>query len=147
MIETLQTILIVEDSIEYYQLAVRALEEAGLRNPLRRCGDGDEALDFLRHRGAYRDPASAPRPCAILLDLNLPGTDGRGVLQELKQDTDLRMIPVIILSTSTDDRDVNDCYGSGANSYVHKPVDLKAFIAAMQHLKDFWFEVAVLPRN
>ena len=141
-----QSILLVEDSPEDYETTVRALRKAGLANPIHRCEDGDEALDFLFHRGRYADPASAPRPGIILLDLNLPGTDGREVLAAVKADQSLRSVPVVVLTTSTDERDIDRCYQAGANSYVNKPVDLEGFMRAVQRLKEFWFEVVIVPR-
>ena len=81
----------------------------------------------------------------ILLDLNLPGTDGREVLEVVKADENLKTIPVIILTTSNDKRDVEDCYRNGANSYVQKPVDFRAFLSAVQSLKEFWFEIVLIP--
>jgi CheY-like chemotaxis protein len=83
----------------------------------------------------------------VLLDLNLPGTDGREVLNEIKSHPDLRQIPVIVLTTSSDDRDVSACYKAGANSYVQKPVDLDGFMRAIERLNDYWFEVVILPRT
>lgn len=141
-----QPILLVEDSPEDFEATVRALKRAGLANPIHRCEDGDEALEFLFRRGRYADPASAPRPGIILLDLNLPGTDGREVLAEIKADAALRAIPVVILTTSTDERDVERCYSAGANSYIKKPVDLDGFMRAIQRLKEFWFEIVIVPR-
>lgn len=142
-----QPILLVEDSPEDYEATTRALRKAGLANPILRCGDGDEALDFLHRRGDYADPARAPRPGVILLDLNLPGTDGREVLAEVKGDDHLKRIPVIVLTTSTDERDIERCYLAGANSYIKKPVDLPGFLRAIQQLKDYWFEVVILPKG
>jgi len=142
-----QPILLVEDSPEDYEATVRALKTAGLANPLYRCEDGDEALDFLFRRGTYTDPRTAPRPGIILLDLNLPGTDGREVLAAIKADEDLRSIPVIVLTTSTDERDIEMCYRYGANSYVKKPVDLAGFLHAIHRLRDYWFEVVILPKG
>jgi CheY-like chemotaxis protein len=139
-------ILLVEDSPEDYQATVRAFTKAGLVNPIFRCADGDDALDFLRRRGRYAEPGRAPRPGVILLDLNLPGTDGREVLLEVKGDEALRTIPVIVLTTSGDERDVQGCYRAGANSYVQKPVSLDRFQQAVQRLKEYWFEIAILPR-
>ncbi len=138
-------ILLIEDSPEDYEATLRALRKAGLANPIFRCEDGDEALDYLHRRGRYSDPAVAPRPGIILLDLNLPGTDGREVLDDIKGDDALRSIPVVVLTTSTDERDVERCYQAGANSYIKKPVDLEGFLRAVQRLKDFWFEVVVVP--
>jgi CheY-like chemotaxis protein len=117
-----------------------------LRNPIFRCSDGDEALDFLHRRGAYADPARSPRPGVILLDLNLPGTDGREVLAEIKADPSLKQIPVVVLTTSRDDRDVDACYRAGASSYIQKPVDLDGFIRAIERLNGYWFEVVILPK-
>jgi two-component system, response regulator len=141
-----QLILLVEDSPEEHETTVRALRKAGLANPIFRCEDGDEALDFLRRRGKYAGPPKAPRPGIILLDLNLPGTDGREVLAEIKADDALRSIPVVILTTSTDERDVERCYRVGANSYIKKPVDLDGFMRAIQRLKEFWFEVVIVSK-
>jgi len=142
-----QPILVVEDSPEDWETTWRAFQRAGLRNPLLRCATGDEALDFLHRRGRYQDPDSSPRPGIILLDLNLPGTDGREVLLEIKADEILRRIPVIVLTTSCDSRDIEACYGAGANSYIQKPVDLEGLIQAIQRLHDYWFEVVILPKE
>ena len=108
---------------------------------------GDEALDYLYRRREYADPALAPRPGVILLDLNLLGTDGREVLAEIKGHDELGSIPVIILTTSNADGDVETCYHDGASSYIQKPVDLPGFVAAMRHLKDYWFEIVILPKE
>jgi CheY-like chemotaxis protein len=140
-------ILLVEDSPEDYEATVRAFKRSGLQNPIFRCEDGDNALDFLRHRGRYADPETAPRPGVILLDLNLPGTDGREVLTEIKRDDQLKQIPVIVLTTSNDARDVDSCYQAGANSYIQKPVDMDGFLRAIERLKGYWFEVVVLPQG
>jgi len=139
-----QPILLVEDSPEDFETTERAFRKSGLKNPIVRCSDGDEALDFLFRRGRFAD---APRPGVILLDLNLPGTDGREVLAEIKADPSLKQIPVIVLTTSNDDRDVQACYGAGASSYIQKPVDLDGFMRAIERLNDYWFEVVILPRS
>jgi CheY-like chemotaxis protein len=145
--ETLsQPILLVEDSPEDFETTERAFFRSGLKNPIFRCADGDEALEFLHRRGRYAEPDKAPRPGVILLDLNLPGTDGREVLSEIKNDPQLKQIPVIVLTTSKDERDVEACYRCGANSYIQKPVDLDGFMKAIERLNDYWFEVVILPR-
>jgi two-component system, response regulator len=141
------TILVVDDSPEDYETTVRAFRRAGLRYPMHHCSTGDEALDFLYRRGAFARLVRAPRPVMILLDLNLPGTDGRAVLHEIKRTPELARIPVVVLTTSTDRRDVDACYQAGANSYVHKPVDLEGFMKAIQLLSEYWFDVVVLPRD
>ncbi|HXG13002.1 MAG TPA: response regulator [Gemmataceae bacterium] len=147
MIRPEHSILLIEDSPEDYQTTVRALRQVGLANPIHHCADGDEALDFLHRRGAYADPARAPRPMIILLDLNLPGTDGREVLAEVKRCDGLKVIPVIVLTTSADERDVQRCYEAGANSYIQKPVDFDGFLRAIRSLKEYWFEIVILPRG
>ena len=147
MVTPNQPILLVEDSPEDFEATVRAFNRSGLRNPIVRCEDGDTALDYLHRRGRYAPPEQAPRPGVILLDLNLPGTDGREVLQEIKGTEELRQIPVIVLTTSTDDRDVTACYRAGANSYIQKPVDMDGFIRAIERLNGYWFEVVVLPKG
>jgi CheY-like chemotaxis protein len=139
-----QPILLVEDSPEDFETTQRAFRRSGLKNPILRCADGDEALDFLFHRGSHAD---APRPGVILLDLNLPGTDGREVLAEIKGDAELKQIPVIVLTTSSDDRDVQACYQAGASSYIQKPVDVEGFMRAIERLNDYWFEVVILPKG
>jgi len=142
-----QPILLVEDSPEDYEATVRAFKRSGLKNPIYRCEDGENALDFLHRRGPYADPERSPRPGVILLDLNLPGTDGREVLTEIKQDDQLKQIPVIVLTTSNDARDVESCYQAGANSYIQKPVDTEGFVRAIERLNGYWFEVVVLPQG
>ncbi len=142
-----QPTLLVEDTPEDYETTRRAFRRSGLKNPIYHCVDGDETLDFLYRRGIYTDPAQAPRPGLILLDLNLPGTDGREVLADIKHEKDLKKIPVIVLTTSADDRDIEACYAEGANSYMQKPVNLESFMKAIQRLKDYWFEIAILPKE
>lgn len=142
-----QPILLVEDSPEDFEATERALRRSGLKNPIYRCSDGDEALDFLHRRGDYGDAESAPRPGIVLLDLNLPGTDGREVLAEIKGDASLKQIPVVVLTTSNDPRDIDACYQAGANSYIQKPVDMDGFIKAIERLHGYWLEVVILPKG
>jgi CheY-like chemotaxis protein len=141
-----RSILLVEDSPEDFETTRRALQRAGVRNPILLCSDGDDALDFLHQRGRHADPPPA-RPGLILLDLNMPGTDGRQVLEEIKGHSVLKQIPVVVLTTSSDERDVTACYLAGANSYVQKPVDFEGFRRAIDRLKGYWFEVVLLPRE
>lgn len=140
-----QPILLVEDSPEDYETTMRAFRKANLSNPIFRCSNGDDALDYLYQRGIYSDPQLAPRPGLMLLDLNMPGTDGREVLDEIKKHDQLCKIPVVVLTTSSDPRDIEACYAAGANSYMEKPVDLSGFMRAIQKLTDYWFEVVILP--
>ncbi|MFZ5572911.1 MAG: response regulator [Thermodesulfobacteriota bacterium] len=142
-----QPILLIEDSPEDQEATIRAFQRCGLANPIIHCETGDEAIDYLFRRGRYSDPARSPRPGLILLDLNLPGTDGREVLGEIKKDLQLKTIPVIILTTSCEQHDIDNCYAAGANSYICKPITLASYIEAIQRFKNFWFEIAVFPKE
>jgi CheY-like chemotaxis protein len=141
-----QTVLIIEDSPEDYEIAVRGLTKAGLRNPIRRCVDGQDALDYIFQTKRYT-PETAPCPGIILLDLNLPGTDGREFLRKLKGDSQLSSIPVVVMTSSRDARDIEECEALGANTYVQKPVDLAGFLQAIQRLNGYWLEVTILSRS
>ena len=147
LVSSSQAILVVEDSDEDYEATRRAFAQSGLRNSVHRCEDGDEALDYLYRREKFESPEASPRPGIILLDLNLPGTDGRDVLRDIKSNTSLRNIPVVVLTTSDDEQDIQQCYADGANSYILKPVDLPGFLEAIQRLKNYWFEVVILPKS
>jgi CheY-like chemotaxis protein len=127
---TQPSILIVEDSPEDYEATVRALRKSGLRNPIFHCTDGDEALDFLYRRGVHGQPIPVPRPGLILPDLHLPGIDGHEVLATIKHDDQLHQIPVVMLTTSDDARDIARCYAAGANSYMKKPCGDRGLIAS-----------------
>jgi len=135
-------ILLVEDSPADVRVTKRAFKKAGLENPIEHCADGRRAINYLL---LSKRPDGAPRPSLVLLDLNLPGVDGREVLRTIKDNEAFRKIPVVILSTSDDERDVQDCYDLGANSYLKKPHDLDGFVDAMLSLSDFWFKTAELP--
>lgn len=137
-----KAILVVEDSEDDYHAITRSFARSGLRNPVFRCGSGDEALEFLLQRGAFE---SAPRPGVVLLDLNLPGMDGRQILRAIKMMKRLQDIPVVVLSSSEDAADIQRCYDEGANTFIHKPVDTDAFLEAVSRLTSYWLEVAVLP--
>jgi two-component system, chemotaxis family, response regulator Rcp1 len=135
-------ILLVEDNPGDERLTREALKEGKVYHKLHWAKDGVEAMEFLQRRGKYRD---APRPDIILLDLNLPKKDGREVLSEIKQDADLRYIPVVILTTSKAEEDVLKSYHLHANCYVTKPVDLEKFITVVQSIDRFWLTVVTLP--
>ena len=137
-------ILLIEDSPEDYQATVRSFRKANVENPIFRCADGEEALDFLYQRGPFADTVKAPRPALILLDLNMPGTDGREVLAEIKTNASLRLIPVLILTTSAHELDIEQCYRAGANSYIQKPVEVAALFAAIVQIKEYWFDTVQL---
>jgi chemotaxis family two-component system response regulator Rcp1 len=135
-------ILMVEDNPGDIRLTVEALKEGKVRNNLHTVGDGEEALAFLRRQGPY---AEAPRPDLILLDLNLPKKTGQEVLAEIKEDPDLRRIPVVILTVSEAEADILKTYNLHANCYITKPVDLDRFIEVVKSIEDFWLTVVMLP--
>jgi chemotaxis family two-component system response regulator Rcp1 len=135
-------ILLVEDSPADILITREAFEEAKLLNSLHVAEDGVQAMEFLRRQGRY---ASAPRPDLILLDLNLPRKNGREVLAEIKNDPDLKSIPVVILTTSGTDEDILKAYDLHANCYVVKPVGFESFLKAVQSIRNFWFSVVALP--
>jgi len=140
-----QTILIVEDSNEDFEATKRAFEKSNLKNPIHRCTEGEEALDYLYQRGKYDDLQH--HPGMILLDLNIPGTDGREVLEIVKSDPQLKKIPIAVFTTSNDETDIEFCYQSGANSYIQKPVSIDGLFQSIARLKDYWFEVVILPKD
>ena len=135
-------ILLVEDNPGDVELTREALSDAKISNNLHVVQDGVEAMAFLRHQGRY---AGAPRPDLILLDLNLPKKDGREVLTEIKEDADLRIIPVVVLTTSKADEDIMKSYRQHVNSYITKPVDFAGFTKVVKSIECFWFSVVVLP--
>ncbi|HEY6090390.1 MAG TPA: response regulator [Gemmatimonadales bacterium] len=136
-------VLLVEDNPGDVRLTREALRDVKVRNNLHVAQDGVEALAFLRRRGKY---ASAPRPDLILLDLNLPRKGGREVLEEIKEDTELRRIPIVVLTTSQAERDIRETYGLRANAYVSKPVDLDQFLKVVGSIEYFWLEIVRLNR-
>jgi CheY-like chemotaxis protein len=135
-------ILMVEDNPGDVRLTVEALKEAKVRNNLHTAEDGVEALAFLRREGRY---AEAPRPDLVLLDLNLPKKNGREVLAEIKNDPDLRRIPVVILTVSQAEQDIVKSYNLHANCYITKPVDLDQFLEVVKSIENFWLTVVMLP--
>ncbi len=135
-------ILLVEDSPGDADLAREALETTKVRNTLHVVRDGEEAMDFLRRKGKW---ANAPRPGLVLLDLNLPKMDGRQVLAEIKQDPDLRRIPVVILTISKEEADVLRSYDLHANCYITKPIDLGQFLEVVRSIEEFWLTIVRLP--
>jgi two-component system response regulator len=142
-----QSILLVEDNEDDYEATCRAFKKANLCNQIDWCKSGRDALDYLKREGAYKDVRKVMRPGLVLLDLNMPGLDGRRTLEAIKQDDALKRIPVIILTTSSDERDIEACYQSGANTYVQKPVSFDGLIEAIKRLKAYWFEIALLPKE
>lgn len=136
-----QPILIVEDSEDDFDATKRAFDKANLRNPIHHAISGEEALNYLKKKDEHCCPG------LILLDLNMPGIDGRQTLRLIKQDPEMKKIPVVVLTTSDDERDVQSCYDLGANTYIQKPVDFDGLIGAIKQLKEYWFEIALLPKG
>ena len=144
---TALTILMADDDEDDRDLARDALLEARVINPLRFVRDGQDLMDYLRHEGEYGDGADAPRPGIILLDLNMPKKNGREALAEIKADAELRRIPIIVLTTSSDEQDVLSTYDLGANSYITKPVTFGGLVEVMRAWGRYWFEIVDLPAN
>ncbi|KAA9327020.1 response regulator [Hymenobacter busanensis] len=144
MITPLKPVLVVEDSAEDFTALGRAFRKHALQNPVLRCEDGDQALNYLQGYG--KNPAwPAVLPAIILLDLNMPGTDGRAVLEALKHDPQLLSIPVIIFTTSSNAKDIEDCYRLGANSYLTKPVGYSELEEKVRLIVRYWLESSELP--
>lgn len=144
-----QPVMMVEDNDDDYEATLRALKSSGfsMRNTIIRFDNGDSALEYLRREGEYADIKKSPRPGIILLDLNMPGLSGREVLSEIKSSEILHDIPVVILTTSDNEKDVQECYSAGANTYIKKPVNIDNFFAAIKKLSEYWFELAILPKG
>ena len=141
------TILMADDDEDDRLLAKDALEECRLANDLHFVVDGEDLMDYLYHRGKYTQLIKSPRPGLILLDLNMPKKDGREALQEIKGDPKLRLIPVIVLTTSKAEEDIYRTYDVGANSYISKPVTFESLVSVMKVLGKYWFEIVELPLN
>ncbi len=137
-------ILLVEDNPGDVRLTKEAMKEGKIRNNLSVASDGVEAMAFLRREGKYAD---APRPDVVMLDLNLPKKDGRSVLKEIKEDPNLRRIPVVILTSSKADEDVLNSYDLHANCFVTKPGDLEQFIDVVRSVEGFWLQIVKLPKE
>lgn len=136
-------ILLVEDNAGDARLAQEALKENKVHNNIHHVKDGVEAMAFLRREGPYAD---VPFPDLVLLDLNMPRKDGREVLAEVKDDPALRLVPIVVLTTSAAERDLVKSYDLHANAYVIKPLDLDQFIEVVQAIQSFWFTIVKLPR-
>lgn len=140
----LAEILLVEDNPGDVLLTQEAFEDAKFRNNLHVAADGDAALDYLFKRNGFED---ALTPDIILLDLNLPRRDGKEVLEVIKEDKNLKVIPTIVLTSSKADNDIVQSYGLHANCYIVKPVDAKKFMNIVQQVENFWVDIVCLPPN
>ena len=137
-------ILLVEDNEGDARLAREALKDSKVTNIIHHVHDGIEAMDFLHHQGKYKD---AVRPDLILLDLNLPRKDGREVLAEIKNDDNLKMIPVVILTISSNEQDILKTYNLHVNCFITKPIDFEQFIKVVRSIEDFWLTIVRLTLN
>ncbi len=140
-----KVILLAEDDADDRMLVKRVLEQELGMPDVRTVWNGEELMDYLKHRGEYADTEAAPRPALILLDLNMPRKDGREALQEIKTDPDLRSIPVIVLTTSNSENDVEESYLAGVNAYITKPARFSEMVSVFTVLRDFWFKAVRLP--
>jgi CheY-like chemotaxis protein len=140
-------IVMAEDDLEDRQLAVEALAESRLANPVDFVGDGQELLDYLRRQGKCTHLAGTELPGLILLDLNMPRKDGREALREIKADPALHRIPVVVLTTSKAEEDILRSYDFGVNSFIVKPVSFSGLVDVMRGLAKYWFEIVQLPNG
>lgn len=131
-------ILLVEDNEAHAELVLRSMKEHRVANIIYHADDGVKALDFLFHRGAYKEMKTSPRPDLVLLDLRIPRVDGLQVLKTIKETPHLMQIPVVILTSSDAENDIVSSFGYHANSYVVKPLDFKKFTGLMQDIGDYW---------
>ena len=139
------TILIAEDDADDMAITMRAIRDGFPEASIRTVQDGEELMEYMQCRGSFSDPANAPRPGLILLDLNMPRKSGREALAEIKGDAVMRTVPIVILTTSNSHIDVESSYGAGANAYMTKPLSYSEMLASMKALTDFWFNRALLP--
>ncbi len=141
------TILVADDDADDRMMIKEALLENRLANDLHFVGDGEELMEYLLRLGKYKEPASSPRPGLILLDLNMPKKDGREALKEIKTNSDLRGIPVVVLTTSKAEEDIYRTYNLGVNSFITKPVQFDSLVAIAKELGRYWFEIVELPAD
>ncbi len=140
-------ILLVEDDRGDQLLTQEALGESAKARKVLVVSDGEEALRYLRRAGEYRDPSRAPRPDLVLLDLNMPKVNGRQVAEQIKADPELKLIPVVVLSTSNHLDDVEYCYRVGVNAYVHKPTNFDDFVETVQAIEQHWLRIVESPTH
>jgi CheY-like chemotaxis protein len=141
------TILMADDDEDDRLMTKEAFKEARLANDLRFVVDGEELLDYLHHRGKYSSPDDFPRPGLILLDLNMPRKDGREALEEIKADSHLKRIPIVVLTTSKAEEDIYRTYDLGVNSYITKPVSFEGLVEVVISITQYWFKIVQLPSS
>lgn len=137
--------LLVEDDEAHAVLTMRTLEEEGVSNEIHWVTDGEEALEYLFQTGSYADETKSPRPDLIILDLRLPKRDGHEVLSAIKQSADLKVIPVVVLTTSENDEDMTRAYNNYANSYLVKPLGFGEFSEMIRELRSYWLARNIPP--
>ena len=140
-------IMLIDDSENDYKIIKRSFEKAGIENNILHMDSGDEAINYLSHKDRYIDGKKYPLPKIILLDLNMPKVHGKEILKFLKNKNILKRIPTIILTSSSDDRDIKECYDLGANSYLVKPITNEHFLKLSKAIADYWIESAVLTQD
>ncbi|MFQ6032998.1 MAG: response regulator [Candidatus Zixiibacteriota bacterium] len=140
-------ILLIEDNPDHVLLIKEALTANNIINEIRVVEDGEQALDYLFRRGQYADPRMSPRPTLIILDIKLPKIDGQEVLKTIKSDPGLKHIPVIVLTTTTQEEEIVKSFKNGANSYVTKPIDPQEFFNKIKNLKVYWLITNSVPRS
>jgi len=143
--KNLRPILMVDDDKDDRMITEKALRKNRVVNPITFLQDGEELMDYLKQRGKFGGPGNAPRPCFVLLDLNMPKMDGRKALLFIKADPELKKIPVVVLTTSKAEEDIIRSYDLGANSFITKPVNFDGLVALMETLKNYWLEIVELP--
>lgn len=141
----LAIVLLVEDNPADQQLTIRAFKKGHINTNLQIASDGVEALEYLLGEGKFADRNAYPFPDLVLLDINMPKKDGKQVLKEIKADEELKRVPVVMLTTSDQDRDIIDSYNLGVNAYISKPVHINDFMQAVNKLEDFWFSLNTMP--
>lgn len=140
-------ILLVEDNPDDIDITRRALKEAKIINKLWIARDGQEAMDYLQHRESYQDYSISPKPGLILLDINLPKLNGIEVLRKIKEDPDLKRIPVVMLTVSKRDEDIVKSYNLGCNSFIQKPVNFDSFVEVIKQISLYWGILNIIPSN
>lgn len=136
------SLLIIEDNQDDFEAVSRALKSVGIDSDIEWYRNGREALSYIESLNKQKDDSDLPH--IILLDLNMPGLDGRKILEILKKNKEIRSIPVIIFSTSCDQRDIGHCYDNGANSYIQKPLNYEKLVEVCSSIKDYWFNTAII---
>lgn len=139
-------ILIADDDAEDRMLIQDALDESRLKNQVQFVENGEELMDYLNHRNQFSDREKYPSPGLILLDLNMPKKDGREAIKEIKSDDTLKLIPIVVLTTSKAEEDIIRTYNLGVNSFITKPVTFSSLVDVMKTLSKYWFEIVELPK-